>query len=82
MSFEFFCPTCVSGSLQSRVTIRSFQRRELISGAFFNMSGILIPPTFRNTITTFCSNGHTVVNVVPKIPKALQDKLGFFVENP
>lgn len=82
MSFVFRCPACVSGSLTSRVTVKDIQNRVLVSGAFFNESGVIIPPTLKSSITTLCSNGHTIVNIVSKIPQALSNNIEFFVDTP
>lgn len=82
MSFQYQCPTCVSGGLISRVTIKGYDNSVLVSGAFFDVSGSLVRPTFKKTITTLCSNGHTVVKVVPKIPSALAQNLEYFVDTP
>ena len=82
MSFQFQCPACISGALISTVTIKSYENRVLVSGAFFDESGNVVPPTIKSSITTLCSNGHTIVNVVPKIPQALKANIGFFVDIP
>ena len=68
VAFTYRCPVCVSGSLTSTVNITSIQSDVKVSSAFFDISGNFQQPVIKQRVTTLCTNGHTVVNDLNKLP--------------
>jgi hypothetical protein len=79
MALNFKCPTCVAQSLTSTVNVEKIQKDIVITRAFFQTDGSLVPPVVKQVVTTICSQGHTVDNEFNKIPSDILDRLKFFL---
>lgn len=79
MAFTYLCPTCVAGSLVSTVNIEQIIKNFVVSRAFFDTDGSIVPPVVKQRIITLCSNGHRVNNDVNKLPEEVLEKMQFFL---
>ena len=79
MVFNYRCPACVSGSLTSTVNVTSIEQNVKITPAFFDASGIFQQPVIKNRVTTLCSNGHTTINIMNKLPDEVAANVDYFI---
>ena len=78
MVFTYRCPACISGSLTSTVNVVGVEQNVKISPAFFDASGIFQQPVVKNRVTTLCSNGHTTVNTLNRLPDEVANNVDYF----